>query len=658
MEIIKFKDFPRLNKEEIRSDFEEIWQFLSTVHYDIDPIWNEKYRLKGQGIDLAVEIRPLRSDKGLVNRYYKTHYIFRFDDKEKERFWKYYYQLCKVKKRRVTNEEYVIPHCIYHSVYAIDLNIPPINSRGDVAKTKLAKNTAHCTTIMALDLDNITHERYLEIKKKFTDLALYSTDLFTGHGYQMSFVLDFPCTDLTLLNQFYHLVTDVMNITEADDKVVDCARVLRCGGYNSKGTLKGDKYYGQEVIKTQVVATTNERYNVSEFFKKCGGEYVPNKRPLDMSRFESKWHHRFHSSKVSEYQFWDEHEGYLSREVRQEFKRLEKEKKGAKTSEITSLELHKLYPRLNVDTLPEGVKNMMYGFREGYADNALFFLTLKLRLMGYSEEIVVECMKTLAGLDTFDYQWDEEFVENKTRNVFNSRWKNAKKSDYDSLEAKFGSLEINLSEVITLKKATTINIQRSLFVEKRIEEDNCVTSVPTIISKITPPAFTLWLAMLLADADCFEKHDKHCVFKIEDLMRLTGKSINRTREAVESLKSVNLIDKKSSVGKKNKETYTYYLNQHIDMSKGYTSIEKSLIDMLLMKVQLRKLSDRELQTYLYFRFRIGNKDAVTVSQQEIGAVLGVHRTVVNKLAKALDEKGLLVVKSNGVGQQNDYILLR
>ena len=53
-----------------------------------------------------------------------------------------------------------------------------------------------------------------------------------------------------------------------------------------------------------------------------------------MSRFESKWHHRFHSSKVSEYQFWDEHEGYLSREVRQEFKRLEKEKKGAKTSEL------------------------------------------------------------------------------------------------------------------------------------------------------------------------------------------------------------------------------------------------------------------------------------------------------------------------------------
>lgn len=650
MQIVKFKDFPILNKDEIRSDFEDIWTFLKTVHHDIDPKWNEEYLLKGHTIDLAVEIRPLRSDKGLMNRYYKPHYIFRFDDKEKERFWKYYYQLCKVKKRRGTNEEYVIPHCLYHSVYAIDLNIIPINSRGDEAKTRLAKNTAHCTSLIALDLDNVTYEQYLEIKNKFTDLKLFSVDLFTGHGYQMSFVLDFPSTDLTLLDQFYHLANDIMKITEADDKVIDCARVLRCGGYNSKAVLKGDKHFGEEVIKTQIIATTNERYSVSEFFKKCGGEYIPNKRPLNGRRYNS--------GSVEAYQYWDEHEGYISRVARQEFKKIEKARKGAKSSEITTLELDKLYPQLDINKLPDGVKAMLYGFREHYADNVLFFLTLKLRLMGYSEEIVVDCMKTLASLDTYDYAWDEDYVENKTRNVFNSRWKNAKKTDYESLECEFGPLEIDFNEIITLKKATTINIQRSLFVQKRIKTDTYIETVPTVISKITAPAFTLWLSMLLADSDCFERNDKHCAFRIEDLMKLTNKSINRAREAVESLVSARLVDKKSDVNKKQKNSYVYYLNQHLDFSKGYTPVEKSLIDNLLMKNQLKKINDRELQLYFYFRFRIGNHSSVNVTQAEIAEVLNVDRTLINKLAKSLDAKGLLVVKPNGNNQPNDYILLR
>lgn len=654
MEIIKFKQFPRLSEEQIREDFEEVWTFLETVHHDIEPKWNEEYYLKHNLIELAIEIRPLRSDKGLVNRYYKPFYLFRFSEKEKDRFWKYYHKLCKVKKHRGTGEEYVIPHCLYYSVYAIDLNVKPINSRGDEAVTKLAKNTAHCTSLMALDLDNVTHERYLEIKKKFTDLDLFSTDLFTGHGYQMSFVLDFPSTDLTLLEQFYHLANDIMKITEADDKVIDCARVLRCGGYNSKAVLKGDKYYGQEVIKTQVVSTTNERYNVSEFFKKCGGEYVPNKRPLNVRRFQY--------GKVSEYEYWDEHQGYLSREAKQQFKQLEKAQKGAKTSEITSLELRKLYPNLNVEQLPEGVKNMLYGFREGYADNALFFLTLKLRLMGYSEEVVVECMRTLAALDTFDYAWDEEFVVAKTRNVFHSRWKNAKKSDYKALEEKFGPLEIDFSDLMAVTKATTINIQRSLFIEKRVEEETRITSVPTLISKISPSAFTLWLSMLISESDFFIRYEKQKIFSMQDLIKLSGKTEKSTREAIEILssKDVRLVDKKSSVSKKNKKGYTYYLNQYIDLSGGYTPIDKALLDNLLDRVKSKKLTERELMLYFYLRFRLGDKKSIMLSQLEIANVLGIDRTMVNKTLKLLNEedKNLLVMKQNAPGQQNDYILLR
>ena len=656
MQIVKFKDFPHLNETQIRTNFEEIWTFLQAVHHDIDPKWNEQYSLKGHAIDLAVEIRALRSDKE-GNRYYKPHYIFRFSDKEKERFWKWYFQLCKVKKRRGTNEEYVIPHCLFHSVFSADLNTPPINDAGDISKTKLAKNTAHCTSLVAIDLDDVTHERYLELKKQFTDVGLYSIDLFSGHGYQMSFVLDTPSTDLTILKKFAHLVHDSMKIEEVDTKAVDCGRILRCGGYNSKGGLKGDKHFGEDIIKTQLVATTNERYNVSELFKRCGGEYVPNKRPLNVPRFRG--------GNIEDYLYLDEHEGNLSREARKHLKELNKVKKDKskdKTSEIQVLDLNKLYPSLNIDQFPEGMKNMLYGFVNGYADNTLLFLTLRLKKLGYSEDVVISSMKTLATLDTFKYAWDVDIVESKVRRFYSKFWKNVSQQTYEDLTAKFGNLDMDFSDVGLITKATSIQIPRSLFVQNVTVDELQVTMSPTVVSNIPPKAFTLWLAMLVEADDFFTYFKKEKVFSIKDLMKITGKAEKSTRQAIDALadSKVKLVDKKKGVCKKNKEVNLYFINKHPDFSKGYFKLSKSQIEALLTRVKNKEISERELMLYFYLLFRVGSKESVTFSHTEAANVFGLDRTSVLKVLNSLGvyEKRLLRIEKDTPSKMHNYILLR
>ena len=107
MQIRTFDGFPSFTEEQIRIDFEEAWELIKTIHApNLDKNLAKELNLKGNGIELAIEVRPLRSDRGLGKRFFGTHYIYRFDDKEKERFFKFYRNLAKTKKRRGVDEYY------------------------------------------------------------------------------------------------------------------------------------------------------------------------------------------------------------------------------------------------------------------------------------------------------------------------------------------------------------------------------------------------------------------------------------------------------------------------------------------------------------------------------------------------------------------------
>lgn len=669
MAIRTFDGFPSFSEEQIKIDFEEAWEFIKTIHTpNLNQTLQKEMNLKGNGIELAIEVRPLRSDRGLGKRFFGTHYIYRFDDKEKERFFKFYRSLAKTKKRRGVDEYYNTPFCLYFGVYAVDVNVPPVTKKGTPGVVKLATNTAHSVTALPLDLDGIDEEKYLEYKKIFDDLGIQTVVKFTGHGYQMYILLDEPCTNLSAVKQFFELCKNKLGIAEADDKVIDAARVLRSGGYNSKGVLEGDKYFGTPVVRTQTIETTTERYNIQDVFKRLGGEYKPNKRKFNEQRWSEGILNKY---TVETYPFWDEHDGFVSKETQRALNEFQKKKKIAdglkevakttneKTSELAQLSLKSLYPELDIDKMPGGVKTMLYGFREGHADNMLFFLTIKLKYMGYDVETVVKTMLTLATLDTYNYAWTDVdgFIDGKVRGVYKSHYKNAKKEDYDKLEAEFGSLEIEFSELITVTKSTKIKIQRSVFTTKRVVDDHSETVSTSVVSKLKPASFVLWLAMIVKDEASKIKNDKQRAFTIDDVTKLTGKDEKNTRKALKPLISVGLVDKKSSKSKKDGNKYCYFVNSSIDWSRGYTLIEQAVIVALIEKAQAKKLKENAVMVYFYLRFRLGDETEIKITQEEIASVLGVARTTVNALMKELEDENLLVIKPNGPRKPNNYILL-
>lgn len=637
-----FEVMPHLNENEIRQDFEQIWTFLTLIHHEIDPHWNESYGLKLNRIDLAIEIRPLRSDKGQSGRYHRPYYIFNFSEASKEKFWEWYRKLCKVKKRRATKEEYVLPHCLYHSVFALDYQIPPYNSKNKPASTKLAVNTAHCTTILALDIDDVDHKTYLKYKKKFTKVGIYSNDIFTGHGYQLYFILKTPTTDLTVMEQFFHLCKDILKIKEADQKVVDCARILRLGGYNSKGVLEGDKHFGQGVIKTQIMATTEERYDIQDIFAKLGGEYKPNKRPLNCPRWSESEFYAIYEPET--YPYWDEHKGYVSKETKDRLKKQSKSqnKKTNTGSVVKALSLSELHPKLNIDSFPEGVKAMLYGFKKHHADNTLFYLTLQLKDMGYSEEVVVETLLTIAEQRTYGYPWEDlEYVENKTRSVFHSNYKNSKKTDFLNLQKAYGSL--SFEDEMIFKKADSIKIERNLFSAE-------LNSNTTLIIKHSKGSFRLWLILLLTAHDFAMVYKKQRLFTFEEIQKLYGKTEKPTREAIKILMKLNWIDKKSDVSKQSNEKYVYFVNhfsiKRAENSENFTSIPKGSISNILKDVASKTINERALIVYFYLRFRLDQDTEMELSQQTIATVLGVDRTVINKALKQLCEAGIILTNDD------------
>lgn len=670
MQIKTFDGFPSFTEEQIRIDFEEAWGFIQTIHApNLNKALQKEVNLKGNGIELAIEVRPLRSDKGQGKRYFGTHYIYRFDDKEKERFFKFYRSIAKTKKRRGVDEYYNTPFCLYFGVYAVDVNVPPVTKKGTAGVVKLATNTAHSVTALPVDLDGVDEEKYLQYKKIFDDAGLKTVVKFTGHGYQIYILLDEPCTNLSAVKQFFDLCKNQLGIEEADDKVIDAARVLRCGGYNSKGVLEGDKYCGiSPVIRTETVETTTERYNIQDVFKRLGGEYKPNRRKFN----EQRWNEGMLSKYTIEtYPYWDEHDGYLSKETQRALNEFQKKKKIAdglkevakttngKTSELAQLSLKALYPELDIDKMPSGVKTMLYGFREGHADNMLFFLTIKLKYMGYDVETVVKTILTLATLDTYNYAWTgvDGFIDGKVRGVYKSYYKNAKKEDYDKLESEFGSLEIEFSELMSVTKSTKIKIQRSVFTTKRVINEHSEIFYPSVVSKIKPASFVLWLAMIVKDEASKIKNNKQRAFTMDDIIKLTGKDEKNTRKALKPLVLVGLVDKNSDESKKAGNKYLYFVNSSIDWSKGYTLIEQAVIVALIEKAQAKKLKENAVMVYFYLRFRLGNETEIKITQEEIASVLGLDRTSVNKLMKQLEEENLLVIKSNGTRKPNNYILL-
>lgn len=676
MGIKTYEKYPTLSPEEVLAKTETIWEMLKATHYYLDDaeIQGRKNWLNGAvptqetGHNLAVEIRPLRRDT--KSPFMMSHLVYRFDESEFERFHEFMKERHKLVKSRETGEARVIPIDLYFGVYAIDMHAPCLNSKGEETKSYTTKTNAHCTAILPIDLDGVTHDEYLECQALFESKGIETYTIFSGHGYQIHVILDAPQTDLFLLKKWVEAFKGLG--IKVDEKVIDCARILRAPLYNSKGFKKG------EIIELQVLRTTTKRYNVVEVFKAFGVDYEPAKRPLvgpNSRRLFKCWDLDAYLS----HPYASEHDGWLSGKIKNYIRKnasqgskmaqkaipeaevksqTPKQVLKATKSKLTTrkewaddmLNLEKLYPNLNLNEFPIGIIEMLKGFRKGCADDMLTYLTLYLKYQQYSFNHIQQTLQTLAELNTYEWSWDVEEVNARFERIYYSDYKISKPMR-EHLEPVFGDLNPLNAADINFRLAKQLIIPHSLFTQQNGEA--------ATVKDLTPGAFVLWLKMMLENNVHYAKTGKNKPFSFEEVMALYGKSKPSTIKALDSLVDyrVLLVDKKKN-NRKQGQGYQYFVNLHksLDKTYGFTKIPHASVENLTLKLELGRLSERAVMAAFYIRFRMGANSEQDISQDTIANVLGVTRRRVGQLMDELEEAKIITKKREGDYDPYTYII--
>lgn len=266
-EIEVLEKFPELSCEELTEKAEEMWELMKKFHPYLD------INISPQ-IDLKIEVRPLKREG---KKFMRSHLISNFSDDEKESFIAYILELYRPKKSRKTGEVRVIPSCLYFSIFALDNKTKRVTGSLKYAVSNQTIARAHCTQIIAIDLDGISHEEYRHYKDVLLDNGIETVDNFSGHGYQLFVLLDEPSTDLHL----QHKVIDVLreNAIPADASTIDCSRIMRIPFVNAKNAGKF------ELVKCIRLTDTDRRYSLEDFFTAFGYQYAKPQRQLHQKRF-------------------------------------------------------------------------------------------------------------------------------------------------------------------------------------------------------------------------------------------------------------------------------------------------------------------------------------------------------------------------------------
>lgn len=266
-EIEVLEKFPELSREELTEKAEETWELMKKFHPYLDMTISPQ-------IDLKIEVRPLKREG---KKFMKSHLISNFSDAEKELFIAYILELYRPKKSRKTAEVRVVPSCLYFSIFSLDNKLKRVTGSLKYAVSNQTIARAHCTQIIAIDLDRISHEEYRYYKEILLENDIVTIDNFSGHGYQLFVLLDTPSTDLHL----QHKVIDVLreNAIPADASTIDCSRIMRIPFINAKNAGKF------ELVKCVRLTDTDRRYSLEEFFEKWGYKYEHPKRQLHQKRF-------------------------------------------------------------------------------------------------------------------------------------------------------------------------------------------------------------------------------------------------------------------------------------------------------------------------------------------------------------------------------------
>lgn len=514
-----------------------------------------------------------------------------------------------------------------------------------------ATNTAMIQSLM-LDFDKLSKEEFIEHYTRLHQQGLEGLVVFTGHGYQIHFLLAEPTRDVHALKSFVRLAKSMGYPVDCGANTI--SQLCRMPAtWNSKAY---DPKYGYplEVVGTKWLIKTNKRYGLDELFLKlsenqCNYDESWDALSMDKPVAVNTADEEFRKSEQKKIK-----EKIKAKVKLENIKKEEKEKKKEKNKKekeekvekriktldksssknsrndvevsFVALNLEELYPMVdNIEGHAIGIQNVLKGPMKGKANLTLKFIVAYFKSLDYKLSEIKQITSVWQGLDTFKYAWnDESFVEAETERFFKAHYK-IDKGDIPELEDSYGQLFDEDGNYYSIKDQ--IIFDNKIFCNLR---------------NIKTGPFFLY-CVLKAESHRSEKE----FYTAKELVDLALKNIDTIRDNMDILVELGLVEKvrmKPQGQKAGRPTDHFKLTDK-DI-KEFTKIDAGKLDALILRasypIKSKRISERAFMVAVYIRFRaFGNRKSCYMRQRRMAEEMGIDRTTLNQAIAELEKHKLI-----------------
>lgn len=508
------------------------------------------------------------------------------------------------------------PHCTYFSGYTYDQNKEVKVKTNKIGKDgkpvyeyrklhNIVKENAAETQVLAFDLDNVTFEEYLAVKKFINDLGIRFMGGFTGNGYQGFVLLKKRISTKKAYAEFTERLIKLG--LPVDGSIKDAPRVFRalftrnCKQYSSMFTHY--KPNAPEAIETKLIEVTDERYHYKDVLDILD-KAIEEKGVVTSPKTPSK--------------------DVKDKKVVNDTVIV---KKDLKKVRIEDREYEKAYVHLIFSELPIQIQNILRGAKVGLRNPSVLYLTPFLNnVLGLSQVKAVETLKTFNNFCP-EPQPEEKLISDYHRISENYSQYNRGIYTQDMVE------EFGLEELDTEISA---DFDYVLF-------DNALIKAFNVMNHT---AVQIYLSMKL-----MEIQDNKKEFTKEEVMA----SANISERTLE--RNIGELTKRSFVTSKiSNKKRVYKLNIFGTYIDGFTKLSK-----LLVKDMLNELDSSETALYVYMMYKLSamKQAKLFVSQKNISQDMGLEQSNISRITDSLKDKGYIKKQTKMTAQKrrkSDYVL--
>lgn len=574
-----FNHVPVFNEGQIDKQVEKQVCFLKAIH----PQLGDTHWNEGR-----VELRPIKRDPDL-KEFLRSYGTWHFSEKDTAKLKEF---LLKLNGKGVD---------LYFSGFAFDHSMDVFKKDGKkYEKGKINNENALFTSILPMDFDGISVEEFQAQKQRILDLDIETIDILSGHGFQSFILLSHRVTDKDIYKKFTTLM--LAKGFRIDEAVQDPARVLRMPySFNCKALDPESKYYHSvtpQIVATTDVSWTEKRYHVTEVFEKLNSlpDVIKQTEPLTEIELNSTPTLPLNNNKMG-----------TKKKVKREIEEVR---------QIKVETLKDVYSMLDFERLSEAHQKMLAGSQEGLRNKVMMYIIPFLRnTLGLSIQEIKEVM-VLWG-ERCSPCFNEQHILNEVDRIYALGFKGKHGNYTEDLRKAYGYVDFE-----EYTKQNKVTIPNDFF-------EN--------LSNLPDGAIRIYLAMKLGES--IDGRNNFNKLEIQNYAQISERTLERNMRDLVSTRHIS----KRRGNRRGGEGHIYYINPYFNATKGFISIEKSTL-----KLMLSELTDGELKLYIFLRkFVDQGRTGCWTSQKYIAKKIGKKgQDSVSKMTSSLHKKGFITKKTS------------